>query len=91
MTFDPTTRSVLCSFLNESLIDQGKKCIANITYGINCNQPLGVFSGVGAGNSVITPSVEFIDTVSEYCLLVSAISGNVTVMVEGTLIDIGNT
>lgn len=69
-----------------------KQCSANITHGVNCDQHIGMFSSTGTGDSVSTPPLKLIDGVTEYCYLVTASSGTVSVIIEGSLdiISIGN-
>lgn len=62
-----------------------KQCTANVTYGANCDQHLGTFRGSGTGDSVATLPLELIDSVTEYCYLVTTSSGAVTVNIDGTL------
>ena len=75
----------MCRFLNQ--MKGIKSCSFNITYGENCETPLGVYSSTGPTDSVSlsTPSVEFIDNEAEYCFMLTATSGNNTVGVEGSL------
>lgn len=88
MNFNPTRRNFECSFLNQPQ-EREKECNASITYGNNCEQELGVFAGMGIGDSVATTelSLDNIMTadVSEYCFSVTATSGMNTVVVEGML------
>ena len=65
--------------------ESSKQCIANITYGTHCDQLVDIYRGEGTDNSVMTSPLDFINGVSEYCLLVTAVNGNVTVIVEGTI------
>ena len=85
VSFVPTMRTILCSFLNQSTSINTKQCIANITYGTNCDQHLVTYSAVGVGSSMTTPPIEFISEVPFYCILVSASNGVDTVIVEGNL------
>ena len=82
MTFDSSTGSISCEFLNQSQRESEKQCIANVTYGANCGQNVGIFRGSGMGNSVTVPPFMFADSVSELCIFVTAISGNATAIVE---------
>ena len=84
MNFDPNQRSIICTFLNQRF-DIIKQCNANITYGENCEIFLGIYSGMGTGDSVETQQLEAMPGVVKYCFLVTAISNNVTVLVDGTL------
>lgn len=61
-----------------------KQCTANITYGADCDQNIGIFRGMGTGDSVVTTSLVLIDGVTEYCYVVNTSSGTVTVFIEGT-------
>lgn len=88
VNFDATERSVICTFLNQPS-QRIKECIANITYGSDCDQFLGVYEGVDTGDAVRTPSLGTVRGVAEYCFTVTAISNNVTVQVEGNLVNIG--
>jgi hypothetical protein len=65
-----------------------KRCSANITYGENCDRFLGVFTGMGTGDTVETQPLETVPGVAEYCFLTSAETSNVTVLVDGTLLNI---
>ena len=86
MNFDPTIRSIKCSFLNQP---QGtvKYCNVSVAYGDNCDQQLGKYSSVGRGDSLTTQSLmlEAADGVNEFCFCVTASSDGKTVIVEGTL------
>ena len=89
--FDPNRRSIICTFLNQQ---RGilKQCYANISYGEDCNRFLGIFIGMGAGDTVETPPLDTVPGVVEYCFLVTAETNNVTVLVDGTVLNIiGNT
>lgn len=90
--FDAAMRSFSCDFLNQSILMGRKVCIANITYGENCDQHLGIYSDTSIGSSVTTPTIEFISGESFYCISVSASNSNRTVIVEGNLdlLNIGN-
>lgn len=66
-----------------------KRCSANITYGENCESVLSTFIGAGTGDTVETQQLNAVPGVVEYCFLVTAESNNVTVLVEGTLQNIG--
>ena len=68
--------------MNQS-IDDEKKCIANITYGTNCNQLLDVYIGMDTSDSVTTPQLELMDDTTEYCFIVTASSGTMTIAVKG--------
>ena len=84
VNFEPTTKHLYCTFPNEPL-DSVKQCNANITYGANCDQQLGVYSTMDTGVSVAITSVVLVD-INEYCVSVTASSSNKTVIVEGRLI-----
>ena len=88
MRFTPDDRSIVCSFINQPTSTL-KHCSANITYGENCDQLLGIYDTVSNGNSVRTPPLETRADVADYCFIVTATSNNVTVMVEGSLVNIG--
>ena len=76
----------MCYFPNQSIFEDLKQCIANITYGTNCDQHLGVYRAEGEGSSVVTRAIDFKEEVSSYCLVVSASSSIIgTVIVEGNL------
>jgi hypothetical protein len=83
--FDVNQRSIICTFLNQPS-NIVKQCSANITYGENCDRFLGVFNGMGTGDSVVTQPLETVPRVAEYCFLVTAETNNVTVLVDGILI-----
>ena len=87
MNFDLNQRSIICTFLNQppNII---KRCSANITYGEDCDRFLGVFSGMGTGDTVTTQPLEAVPGVTEYCFLVTAEANNVTVLIDGTLLNI---
>ena len=91
MKFDTETRRVLCSFLNETLTSVSRQCIATISFGVNCELGVKVYQNISNSISVLTPPIEFMDKVSEYCLSVKAISDTVSLSVDGTLslVDIG--
>ena len=60
-------------------------CNANITYGLNCDKTLDIYMGMSEGSTVITPPIEGIPGVNEYCFSVSTSSGNKTIIIEGNL------
>ena len=63
-----------------------KQCIANVTYGMNCDKLLGSSKPAEARSSNVLTSpfdFEFIDGVSQYCLIVVATCGHESVIVEG--------
>lgn len=68
-----------------------KQCIANITYGSSCNQQLGVYIGMGAGDKVKTLPIGRATGVDEYCFVINATSRNATVLVQGDLQNLGIT
>ena len=88
VNFDATERSIICTFLNQPP-QRVKECIANITYGSNCDEQLDVYRGMGSGDAVRTPPLQTVPGVAEYCFIVTAISNNVTVQLEGNLVNIG--
>ena len=92
MAFDLSTKRIFCQFLSELQRESEKQCIANVTYGANCDQHEGIYPASGVGDSVTTPPLMFTDSVSEHCVFVTAISGNTIVIVEQklSLIDTGN-
>ena len=81
-----SSNSVLCHFLRASTTD--KQCIANVTYGDNCDQFLGTYTGVGTSDIITTSPLEFINGVSEYCLYVIAITNNNIIVVEDLRINL---
>ena len=91
MNFDTETRRVLCSFLNETLTNISRQCIATISFGANCDLGVRVYPNTSNSVSVLTPSIEFMDGESEYCLRVEAIGDTVSLSVEGvlSLVDTG--
>ena len=84
INFVSDNRSIICLFPNQQ---QGltRQCSVNITYGENCEFFLAPYSTSGPSNSLPSPSIEFLSTVSEYCFTVVASSGNKSVIVEGNL------
>ena len=92
VNFDSITKTVTCYFPNQSdsMFEDSKQCIANVTYGTDCGQHLGVYRAEGEGSSVVTHTIDFKEEVSSYCLVVSASSSVKTVIVEGNL-DLVNT
>ena len=89
VTFDPTTRQVLCLFLNPISTNISRECKAILTYGPNCDQEIGVYSNSSTSVSVTTPQLDFTDEVFEYCLFVTAVDDTITVTVERILLNIG--
>ena len=75
---------ITCTFLNQppNIL---KHCSANITYGPNCDILLDTFSGTDTGDTVATERLKALPEVVEYCYLITAISNNITVLVNGTL------
>lgn len=80
--FDFTTKSIICTFCNQP--SGIKHCTANITYGADCDQHIGIFRGMGTGVSVATSPLVLIGDITEYCFVVNTSSGAVTVFIEGT-------
>ena len=79
-------RTITCAFLKRSLDNViFKECIANVTYGTNCDQKLNVHSGGGTGYSVTTSPLDLTGNIAKYCFTVTARSNDETVIVEGTL------
>ena len=66
-----------------------KQCIANITYGSNCDQHLGTYTGEGTGDKVKISPVGRVVGVDEYCFLVNATSNHITVFIQGNLQNLG--
>ena len=89
MKFDLNEKKIICYFKNQPTATM-KRCDANITYGENCDQPLSVYRGNEDGNTVSTSQLETAPGVTDYCFVVTAVSNNVTVMVEGNLVNTGN-
>ena len=88
VNYDRNQRRIICAFLNQppNIV---KQCSAIITYGEDCDRFLGIFVGVGRGdNMILTEPLETKPGVVEYCFLVTAESNNVTVLVDGTLLNI---
>jgi hypothetical protein len=83
--FNSITKTITCFFPNQSMLGDSKQCIANVTYGPNCDQHLGVYRAEGEGSSVTTRTIDFKDEVSSYCFVVTASSSTATVTVEGNL------
>ena len=81
-------RSIVCQFPN--LQQAETECIANITHGPNCDQQVGIYKEKNNSNLVIIPPLEIASNIVEYCLSINATNGNSTVIVQGTLVDIGN-
>ena len=89
ITFDPATMSVLCLFSSGTPIKSIKHCNVTVAYGANCDQQIRVYSNSSINNLVLTPQIEFVNDIHEYCLFVNASSNNTTITVEGMLVDIG--
>ena len=87
VNFDLNLKSIICTFLNQPP-NVMKQCSANITYGEDCDRFLGVFSGMGTGDTVATQQLVTIPGVAEYCFLVTAEINNVTVLISGFLNNI---
>ena len=87
VTFNASTRTVLCNFSKTSPSDSHKQCIVNVTYGAECDQPIGTYPGTGTGSSnlITSPPFELVSGVSEYCISVNAASDKETVIVEERL------
>ena len=63
-----------------------KYCTANISYGFNCNEVLGIYRGSSNTSSVKTVMIATIGDVTEYCYNVTTNVQNMTmVVVEGIL------
>ena len=80
---------VTCVFLNQQL-DNIKECSVNITHGAKCDQYLGVYNASDSGTnvSIVLPSQLFSRDASDYCLTVTAIWQNSTVIVEGLTLQL---
>ena len=85
VTFNASTRTILCNFSKTSPSDSHKQCIVNVTYGAECDQLLGFYIASESRNLIASPPLEFTSDVSEYCISVSATSDNETVIVEERL------
>ena len=81
-------RRITCTFNNQPQ-EILKQCDANISYGINCNRLLNVYKGMDVSDTVFTSQLETVPGVTDYCFVVTAISNNVILMVEGNLIFVG--
>ena len=87
VNFDPIQKRIICTFLNQPP-NAMKQCSANITYGEDCDRFLGVFNGMGTGDTVATQPLETVAGIVEYCFLVTAETNNVMVLVDGTLLSV---
>lgn len=88
VNFVPNVGRLMCTFKNQPQ-EIIKHCDANVTYGDNCDKLLNVYKGMDIGDAVLTLPLETVPGVTDYCFVVTAISNNVTVMVEGNLVNIG--
>lgn len=86
--FSSIDRSITCAFINQES-DTVKWCNANVTYGSNCDQQLGMYFGMGRGDRVRTSPLTTVPGVAEYCFLINATSRNITVLVQGNLQTLG--
>ena len=83
-------KSLICLFLNNEVKETQKECQVVITYGSDCSQMLGNYSGEGRGNSIeTTPPLQIVDDVTKYCFNATLrsinISINTTIVIEGTI------
>ena len=79
------TGVIICEFMSAPFNDT-EQCIANITYGTDCSQTLGIYEGGGIGHSIRTSLLNInTDEDTEYCFTVTASTQVVTVKVEGRL------
>ena len=85
VTFIASTKRFHCQFLRSSPANSIQQCTVNVTYGSNCDKPLGMYTNMSSSNFVPTPPLDFIDSASEYCISVAATSDNGIVIVEGIL------
>lgn len=85
VTFITSNKIFHCLFLRSLPVNSVQQCAVNVTYGSNCNQHLGTYRNTNNSKFVVTPPLDFIDSVSEYCLSVAATSNNETVIVKGIL------
>lgn len=87
VTFIASTKRFLCQFLRSLPADSVQQCTVNVTYGSNCDQHLGMYLNMSNSNFVLSPPLEVIDSVTEYCISVAATSNNAPepVIVEGIL------
>lgn len=92
VTFIASTKRFHCQFLRSSPVNSVQQCTVNVTYGSNCDKNLGTYRNTNNSNFVLTPPLDFIDSVSEYCFSVAATSNNEIVILEGilNLINTGN-
>lgn len=88
--FDPKTKRVHCQFNQPSVsgLFTNKTCSVAVTYGRNCDEETVVYPNSSSSNPVITPPIEFTDGILEYCLLITAISKNMTIKVERRVVSI---
>ena len=86
--FDVTGKIITCNFKNQPATTM-KQCDANITYGENCDKQLNTYKGMGVGNAVSTSQLETIPGVTDYCFVVTAVSNNISVIVEGDIVNSG--
>ena len=84
VNFISNARSIECTFLNKPQ-DSVKMCSANLTYGASCDISLGNYSSTGPTNRLSTPTINFLNEISDYCFTITASSGSETVIIEGTL------
>ena len=84
MNFISSLRSIECNFLDNPLAGV-TTCSANLTYGVNCDVPLGVYSSSGPTNLLRTTAITFINDISDYCFTINASTASETVIIEGTL------
>ena len=82
VTFNASTRTVVCNFSKTLASDSHKQCIVNLTYGAECDQLLGTYTGIGSNNLITSSPLGFMSDVSEYCISVNATRDNETVIVE---------
>ena len=76
----------MCNFLSVTT-NRLKSCVANITYGINCENHLSLYRSVFTGDSVTIIVRNAIDTINiglrEYCFDIVASNGSMTVVIKG--------
>ena len=78
-----------CIYRNQS-INIIKYCNVSIAYGTDCDKTLGTYRNMNVSSTVITPPIDSVPGVNEYCYSVSASYGNERIAIEGNLNIISN-
>ena len=82
--FDPAMNSIICIYSNQSL-ETLKYCNVTITHGPDCDEVLHTYNSTSKSRMIITPKIETVPGVSEYCYSICASRDGGKIVIEGNL------